>query len=682
MFRIKITTPQTIYLLTEKECVGTIKQAINSIESFEFTLYPNAEAYDCITERTTLVEVYNLKTRNFEFKGRVLNSNRSMDSSGIISKTFTCEGRLAYLHDSIQSYKDATNYTISEYLQKLLDEHNSQVEDYKKIYIGTVDNTLDSNNNTYKGISDDTTYKNIQEDLLDTYGGVMYLSYDEDDKTYLNYVKYANYGVLQGQPVQLSYNMIDVSEDVDTSELFTRLYPLGAYADDKNTTRINISSVNNGKKYIDNEEAIKEWGIIAKNQVWENITDKNILKSKAETYLNNNCVVKMSVSINAIERNLLGIGTWPKFKIGDRYWIQNGLLGLKYTLRLYGKTIKLSEPHKPTLEFGDKSYSLINWQNKKNNEEKYKKDYESSAGSNTPPETEIKDETVTSAICNCSDNNAYKYATLDALTIKMQNSLPSSFNATIEFSTHTGAIKFIQDENLWLSGTDCINGAFLPSPNTQYKIHINTIANSRFEGTVEVVAQNTVNWNLSTFVGADKLVANAMTYNEDENKAKLKYGYKTPLSNNEKAYYTNEDGTMNIDCSTFTGLGARGIDFASSPYADENNSIEVNTSLSWTREIPRNAADQAKYFVENGMYFTDHNLLEKGDFIFWITRTGDGSRVEGRFGQISHVAICAGADTEGDLCTIESTTIANNPIYYRKFKNNYPDKVFCFGRFK
>lgn len=680
MFEIKITTPKNIYKITEKECIGTIKQAINSIESFEFTLYPDAEAYNEITERTTLVEVYNNKTKEFEFKGRVLNSNRSMDSSGILSKTFTCEGRLAYLHDSIQQYKDPTNYTIREYLKLLLDEHNSQVEDYKKIFIGVVDNTLDSNNNTYKGISYDTTYKNIQEDLLNTYGGVMYLSYDESDKTYLNYIKYSNYGILQTQPVQLSYNMIDINEDVDTSELFTRLYPLGAFENDDNTTRINIASINDDKFYLDNEDAIKEWGIITKIQTWDNVKDKNILKSKAQTYLENNCVIKMSVSINAIERNLLGIGTWPVFKIGDRYWIQNGLLGLKYTLRLYGKTIKLSEPYKPTLEFGDKSYSLINWQNKKNNEKEYKERYESSGTTDQDPSDNIVDTTTQNIVIDVINGVSYVYEQqCDALTINMPSSLPNKFNSTIEITTFSGAIKFKQDSNLWLTGTDCVNGAFLPSPNTKYKIKINSIVNNRFEGTVDILSQDTINWNLQKFNGAAQLTAVCFTYNEDANKSKLKYGYKTPLSRNDKSYYTNSDGTMNIDCSTFAGFGGRGRTFKNSPYGDSSKGINRNINYDWSIELPRNAAQQGKYFVENGLYFTDPTLAEVGDFVFWETRGDNPERVQDRFAQISHVAIISD-EKDGEFWTLESTNISGNPVYHRKLSKNHPDKILFYGR--
>ena len=73
---------------TNNRVSGTIKQGINTINSFTFTIYPNNQGYNLINPLSTLVKVLNTKTNKYEFIGRVLSPTHSMNSNGLVSKTF------------------------------------------------------------------------------------------------------------------------------------------------------------------------------------------------------------------------------------------------------------------------------------------------------------------------------------------------------------------------------------------------------------------------------------------------------------------------------------------------------------------------------------------------------------------------------------------------------------------
>ena len=88
----------------EKITNGKIKEEINAIPSFSFSIYPNNAGYQLLTPFYTKVEVYDEKHQHTAFDGRVLVVEPSMDSSGLILKRVTCEGKLAYLNDTIQEY--------------------------------------------------------------------------------------------------------------------------------------------------------------------------------------------------------------------------------------------------------------------------------------------------------------------------------------------------------------------------------------------------------------------------------------------------------------------------------------------------------------------------------------------------------------------------------------------------
>ena len=145
---------------------GTIKQGINTINSFTFTILPNNTGYNLINPLSTLVKVLNTKTNKYEFIGRVLSPTHSMDSNGLISKSYVCESELGYLLDTYQSYEEIHNISVREYLERLIQAHNNNTDSSKEFVVGNV-TVVDNNDSLYRYIAYDTTKKNIYDDLLE-----------------------------------------------------------------------------------------------------------------------------------------------------------------------------------------------------------------------------------------------------------------------------------------------------------------------------------------------------------------------------------------------------------------------------------------------------------------------------------------------------------------------------------
>ncbi|EHG5990416.1 peptidase M23, partial [Enterococcus faecalis] len=141
---------------------------------------------------------------------------------GSFSQTLLAEDEKAFLYDSVQTYMKPTRMTVSAYLQKILDAHNKQVEAHKQFRLGEV-NVVD-NGDLLRGLGYQSTADTIKEKLLDRLGGTLTLR-RVGNINYLDYL--SNYGVNSETPLQLTKNLKSATRDIDISELFTRIVPVG-----------------------------------------------------------------------------------------------------------------------------------------------------------------------------------------------------------------------------------------------------------------------------------------------------------------------------------------------------------------------------------------------------------------------------------------------------------------------
>ncbi len=374
---------------------GSIVKGINSIGSFSFTILKSNPAFDYVYPYTSLIQVYNQKKDRYDFKGRILKIKPNMSSNGLVSKTIICEDRLGYLQDSIQPYLeekywegDSDRNGLEEFIDYILENHNSQVDDYKKIYRGKVTvKPFKSSNNISKGLNYESTWETISKKLIDSFGGEIQLT-EKDNKLYLDYLE--EIGEEKKTSIALKKNMQSIAREIDPTTFITRLIPLGAKLKKKTTDtsgnvteteteeRLTIASVNNGSIFLDSPE-INSLGVLVKTVEYNDVTDANNLLSKAKQFLEENNKLLNKTTIKALDLSLINKDI-DDFEVGNYYPISNKLVDLDEKLRVIKKTINILEPLSSSFDLGDSKKllsSLTIEQSKSNNDaiQEIKKDY-------------------------------------------------------------------------------------------------------------------------------------------------------------------------------------------------------------------------------------------------------------------------------------------------------------------
>lgn len=352
-----------------------ISREVNCFDSLSFDMYPDNPGWSELNPFSTTVEVRNLQTGALDFEGRVIQPVPHMDDDGTAYSTITCEGPMGYLEDSTQPYKEEQHYAdssnttgLQSYLSYLLGVHNAAVEEHKHIYLGNVTlQTFETSGGVTKGVSRGSTWDNINDKIISVFGGEMRVRRGDDGKLYLDYAE--NLGTTRATRIEIARNMSSAEREIDPNSVITRLYPYGAKKtrtienEDGTTTeeeteeRLDITSVNNGKAYIDDAVAIEQYGIIEGYQEWDDVTTASALLSKGKSWLGANNAMPVSHSISAYDLSLLGLD-YDSFQMYDSYPCFNPLIGLDETLEIVKQTINISSPEESTLEMGESAYRL------------------------------------------------------------------------------------------------------------------------------------------------------------------------------------------------------------------------------------------------------------------------------------------------------------------------------------
>nr|DAN57953.1 MAG TPA: endopeptidase tail [Caudoviricetes sp.] len=350
---------------------GSIKQAQNAINEFTFVIPMQNDLYQKLIPFQSIVQVVNLYDEEVEFEGRVLSVSNKMTSTGFVQEV-VCEGFLSFLHDSTQHFQKLKNTGAEAYLREILNQHNAQVEDYKRIYLGSV--TVKSlTDKPWRYLGYESTWDTIRERIIASIGGYLTLRRTSDG-LYLDWT--TSIGQNQESPIQLGRNIKSASREVSFDGIATQIMPIGA--DEKNSDgstssdkeeqgsdvtrkQIDISSVNGGKMWLEDAELVAKFGIIRKPVIWTEIDSPSILKSRGLQYLRNQKIALAKWTVAAVERYLID-SRYVKFKIGNTHPILNAPLSGIERLQIIEKKIDILNPQSVDLVIGSKSQSLSAYQ--------------------------------------------------------------------------------------------------------------------------------------------------------------------------------------------------------------------------------------------------------------------------------------------------------------------------------
>lgn len=347
---------------------GSIKNGINLIDSFDFSFYPDNIGYTMSKPFKTLVTVKNKLTNEYEFEGRILMPTEEMSTSGMVQKSFICEGELGYLHDAPQQHLEFRG-TPTALITVILDYYNLQVEPYKHFEVGTITAT-NSTDNLYVYLSaEKTTFEEIMDKIVNKLGAELQIR-KVNGIRYLDILK--RVGEDTTTEIKLAKNLMSISKEVDPQEIITRLTPLGTRvksevegATDASEARLTIESVNGGKAYIDREDLIAEFGIQGNSNTWDDVTLPERLLQSGIDFLNKQKVVLNQYKLSALDLSLIGLDT-DSLKTGNGYPVRNPIMAIDEILRVIGKTTDINNPEVSSVTVGDKFKTLSEYQQESN----------------------------------------------------------------------------------------------------------------------------------------------------------------------------------------------------------------------------------------------------------------------------------------------------------------------------
>lgn len=204
----------------------TIKET--DIDDLELTVNRDNLLFDNVRPIHTHVEVYD--NDKLLFRGRAIKPKKEMQSSGRFIRTYTFEDIEAYLLDSIQRFYEAVGLTPKEFLQSLLDVHNSQVPQYKQFKLRNC-NVTNNKDDAYRQIDYPKTRDAIKDKLINELGGYLVTEYKQDGPNMLDYVTDIGNDHKNDTPIQLAVNMQSASLTIDPTKVITRVIPLGKQLD-------------------------------------------------------------------------------------------------------------------------------------------------------------------------------------------------------------------------------------------------------------------------------------------------------------------------------------------------------------------------------------------------------------------------------------------------------------------
>lgn len=329
---------------------GIVTLETNKSGSFVFSVYPDHFFYDSFVRLKTVIKV--MRSGKILFRGRILNDVTDYWNNKVI----TCEGELGFLQDSIiRPY--SFSGTPEELFKKFVNDHNSQVDDFKKFKIGTI-TVVDGNDYIAReNTAYETTISNLNSRLIeDSLGGYFYITHGEDGTEEIPTLHYiADFTKVSSQIVEFGSNLKDYTKTITGENIATAIIPLGAEVDDGNNDtpnpRLTISSVNDGKDYIYSPEAVALYGWIFKSVTWDDVTIASNLLTKGREYLNSVINQNITIELTAIDLHLLDRSI-ESFNVGDYIRVVSKPHKFDSTLLCNKQTIDLLKPDNDTLTLG------------------------------------------------------------------------------------------------------------------------------------------------------------------------------------------------------------------------------------------------------------------------------------------------------------------------------------------
>lgn len=328
---------------------GTLTQEVNKNGSCDVSIVLDHPLADAILRRKSLLEVIRFDIAGNEetiYRGVVMNT--SEDSS--LEMEIQTEGDLVFFQDSIirpfhKTGADVPGKTTpGDYFRWLVKKHNEQVDGFKQFTVGQVTITGDAED---RERNDYGTTHDVFDELIAAGGGYI-RTRTVGSVHYIDYL--AEYEAAGGQDVRQGQNVVDITKNVKTDDLATRLIPLGS-STSNNEWPVTIANVNSGKDYLEDAEAVKEYGIITKTVSFSDIQDPAKLKEEGEKAFRKINGASVVIDLSAVDLSDAGYDV-DMLRIGEKVFCAATTYNIQQQLQITKKVTDLLKPANSKVTLG------------------------------------------------------------------------------------------------------------------------------------------------------------------------------------------------------------------------------------------------------------------------------------------------------------------------------------------
>ena len=341
-----------------------VKLEVNTVGEGSFTIYNNHPHYDKLKKLKSVFEVSD--ENGVIFRGRATGESIDFDHGMAVD----LEGAMAFFNDSVvrpfhlpddfgenEDYiQAAENGNVIEFfLGWLVDNHNSQVEDFQKIKLGRV-TVSDPNNYITRSNSDyASTWATLKDKLFDSsLGGYLCVRY-EADGNYIDYLE--DFTEVNNQEIAFGENILDLKTATEASGTYSAIIPIGALGltiegmEDRDITEDLVKSGDT----IYSKSAVAEFGWIyapTSETTWDDVTEeRNLLTKGGEWLLNDGMLLSNGIEVTGVDlhfsdKQIESLRIYKKVNVRSEYH------GLFEQFSLTKLEIELLEPQNTKISIG------------------------------------------------------------------------------------------------------------------------------------------------------------------------------------------------------------------------------------------------------------------------------------------------------------------------------------------
>lgn len=274
--------------------------ARNQLWTCQFTLPLNDSKIEFVKPKF-FVELYD----HDDYIGKfVVNPKMTVKNESNNEITFHCEHVLSLLHsDVLFGYHQYTNHTTTTVLQGLIDS-----QEVKHWRLGNVAFTRYFH---YSWENEDSLLNAIMS-IPKPFAEPYIWTWDDSQYPFTLNLERTVDDVKGTVITEKNLKGIEVEED--PTNIVTRIYPLGF---GEGVNQLTVADVNNGKVYLEDTEAIAEYGLHKRIWVDSRFENAESLKASGQAILDKYKTPLKSVSIDAIDYKLIDPYDLARYKVGD-----------------------------------------------------------------------------------------------------------------------------------------------------------------------------------------------------------------------------------------------------------------------------------------------------------------------------------------------------------------------------